>query len=121
MNLSRRILSEGLLDSEGDRCGRVDDLVVDARFDRPARVTAIVSGGGVKGQLLGRRAHQISIWLHRFLGMAPPIEPVVIPWRMVRSIGANIKLNSKTSALGLDRLNRAVAERFIGRIPGSGL
>ena len=120
MNVMHEILNEGLVDASGDRCGRVDDVEVEDTFDRPPRIVAVIVGNGAKSRLLGRWPHRASLWIHRALGMKPPIEPVVIPWSKARIEEAHIRLSGSAHELGLDRLNRAVADRFIRRIPGAG-
>jgi hypothetical protein len=119
MDLMHELLDQGLCDRNGDRCGRVDDVEVEEEFDRPARVVAILSGGGVKSRWLGRWAHRFSIWLHKALGVPPPIEPARVAWEDVEEMNAHVTLKISAADAGLDRLNQAVAERIIGHIPGA--
>jgi hypothetical protein len=120
MNIEHDLLNLGLVDADGERCGRVDDVLVEDGFDRPARVTAILSGNGAMSRLIGRRALRVSVFLHRLLGLEPPIEPVEVPWGQVRRVGHDVRLRSRAGDLKLEQLNWAVARRFIGRIPGAG-
>ena len=119
MDILYKLMDQALIDSNGERCGRVDDIVVEDVFDRPARVVALLSGGGAKSQQLGRLVHRVSLWWQRILGMHGPVEPVRIPWDQVDRVEDDVMLKLPAAPLGLNALNRAVAERFIGRIPGA--
>lgn len=114
------LMDQGLVDRDGRRCGRVDDIVVEDGFDRPPRVTALMAGGGAKSRHLWKPLHRLSLWLHIALGMHPPIEPVRIPWERVERVEADVFLDVSAAEAGLDRLNRAVAERFLRHLPGAG-
>lgn len=113
------LMDQGLVDCRGDRCGRVDDVVVEEGFDRPPRVIALLAGSGAKSRHLWRPIHRLSVWLHVVLGVPPPIQPATIPWELVDRVEADVILSVTGDEAGLNRLNRAVAERFIGRIPGA--
>jgi sporulation protein YlmC with PRC-barrel domain len=120
MEIAYEIMNEGLIDSRGIRCGRVDDILVEDGFDRPPRILGLVVGSGAKSRLIGRWAYRLSAWLHRLLGVQPPINPVVVPWERVESINSHIVLNASAADLGLNSLDKAVVRRIIGRIPGAG-
>jgi hypothetical protein len=120
VKLVHTLLNEGLLDRNGDRCGRVDDIALEDTFERPARVTALISGPGAKTAHSRRWVRRISQAAHRLLGLRGPMEPSVIPWEDVDRIGTHVELTRAAAELGLDRLNHAVARRYIGRIPGAG-
>jgi sporulation protein YlmC with PRC-barrel domain len=112
-------MDQGIVDSVGERCGRVDDVVVEDVFDRPPRITALLSGGGVKSQLMWKPLHRFSLWLHVLLGVARPVQPVEVRWEQVERVDDDVILKAPCKTIGLNRLNRAAAERFIGRIPGA--
>ena len=119
MDILYELIDQNLLDSAGERGGRVDDVVVEDVFDRPARVVALLAGGGAKSRQLWEPLHRLSVWAHALLGIPRPVEPIVIPWERVERVDADVMLNCTVAELGLDRMNRAVAERLIGRIPGA--
>ena len=119
MKIVRTVLNQGLLDSEGTRCGRVDDIAVEDTFARPARVIALISGPGAKTAHSPRWARAVSRAVHRLLGMGGRFEPAVIPWEEVEHIGTHVELSTTAKDLALDRLNRAVARRYIRWIPGA--
>lgn len=118
MDVEYELLDKGLIDRDGERCGRVDDLEVENTFDRPPRVVAILAGGGAKSVHLWPWVHRLSLWLHRVLGLPEPVEPVVIPWEEVANTEIDVMLRVSGEEVGLERLNQVVADRLIGRIPG---
>jgi sporulation protein YlmC with PRC-barrel domain len=113
------LMDQNLIDSEGERAGRVDDIVVEDVFDRPARVVALLAGCDAKSRHLGRPVQRLSLWLHWVLGLRGPIEPIVIAWEHVERVENDVILNVTSGELGLNRVNQAAARRFIGRIPGA--
>ena len=119
MDLLYEIMDQAFVDSRGERCGRVDDIVVEDGFDHPPRVIALLSGNGAKSRHLGKLVHHLSVWLHRILGVPGPIEPIAVPWEQVDRLENDVILKVPAEELGLNELNRAVAERFVGRIPGA--
>ena len=91
LDLALGILDHQLIDADGRRCGKVDDLEVSGiRDGRPA----------VDALLVGRR------------------HPVRIPWSEVSSVDSAIRLRSEASELGLGRGDDET-RRLIEWIPGS--
>lgn len=119
MDLLYKLMDQNLIDSRGERCGRVDDVVVEEVFDRPAKVLALLSGGGVKSRQLWGPLHRLTLWLHRLAGVRGPIAPAYILWDEVDRLENDVILKISAEEAGLDRLNRAMADRLIGRIPGA--
>jgi hypothetical protein len=119
MDILYELMDQNLLDCHGERCGRVDDIVVEDGFDRPPRIVALLAGGGAKSRQLGRPLHWLSVWLHRALGVPAPIRPAVIPWDLVARVAEDVSLTVSAEDAGLNRLNHAVAARLIGRLPGA--
>ena len=100
-DVAYRLLDGELVDSEGRRCGRVDD----------AEITAILSGPGTWAQRLPR-----ALWrpAARILGE----DCVRVPWDAVRDIDEVISLKRRGEDLGLGRGDDS-AGRVVRRIPGS--
>jgi sporulation protein YlmC with PRC-barrel domain len=119
IDILSELMDQVIVDRNGERCGRVDDIVVEDVYDRPARVVALLAGGGAKSRQLGKWAHRLSVWLHRLLGVPPPIEPAYIPWSAVARVETDVTLKASADEAGLERVNEAVRRRFIGRIPGA--
>jgi sporulation protein YlmC with PRC-barrel domain len=94
--LAHRLLDEQILDSEGRRCGRVDDIELKGS---PPRVTALLVGEG----LYPRRLPRLLAPLARRL--AGPerwgANTLRIPWGEVDRIEAAVHLRGKAEELGL--------------------
>jgi sporulation protein YlmC with PRC-barrel domain len=93
--LAHRLLDEQILDSEGRRCGRVDDIELEGT---PPRVTALLVGEG----LYPRRLPRLLTPLARRL--AGPerwgANALRIPWHEVDRIEAAVHLRGKAEELG---------------------
>ena len=91
-----RLLDEQLLDSEGRRCGRVDDIELRGS---PPRVTALLTGDGLYPRRLPRGIR------HLWRRMVGPerwgANAVRIPWEEVDSLGAAVHLRRKAEEMGL--------------------
>jgi sporulation protein YlmC with PRC-barrel domain len=91
-----RLLDEQILDSEGKRCGRVDDVELQGS---PPRVTAILVGEGLYPRRL----------LKRLRGLARKLagpetwgaNAMRVPWEKVDRIEAALHLRGKAEELGL--------------------
>ena len=106
IDLGLGILDHQLVDSEGRRCGKVDDLELDG-----VRVKAIVVGGsGWRGR--GR--------LGRLTARLAGGRAVLVPWSEVKSIESAVELAKPAGEYGLGRGDDRVRP-WIERIPGSRL
>jgi sporulation protein YlmC with PRC-barrel domain len=94
--IAHRILDEQIVDSEGRRCGRVDDVEL---AGNPPRLTALLVGEGLYPRRLpkwmGRLARRIAgpeVWGSNSLR---------IPWEEVDRLGSAVQLRKKAEELGL--------------------
>jgi sporulation protein YlmC with PRC-barrel domain len=111
IDLGLGILDHQLVDSEGRRCGKVDDLeLVGVREGKP-RVAAILTGPSAwRGRgLLGRLAARLAGG-----------RTVRIPWEEVADVEAGIRLRRTARELGLGRGDDR-ARNLVERIPGASL
>jgi sporulation protein YlmC with PRC-barrel domain len=107
-----RLLDAELIDRDGWRCGRVDDVEIDGEAGSPAQLTAILSGPGVLSRRVPRGVRRLA---SRLFG-----EDVVrVPWDAVEDIGETVRLKRRREDLGLGSGDTAAA-RVVARIPGSG-
>jgi sporulation protein YlmC with PRC-barrel domain len=108
IDLALGLLDHQLVDSEGRRCGNVDDLELDPGKDLP-RVEAILVGPAVwRGRgLLGRLAASFS-----------KARTVRVPWTEVEKIDSAVHLRKQAGEYGLGRGDDR-ARRWIEWIPGS--
>jgi sporulation protein YlmC with PRC-barrel domain len=111
IDLGLGVLDHQLIDSEGRRCGKVDDLELEGLRDGPPRVVAILTGPPAwRGRgLLGRLAARV-------VGG----ELVRVSWDEVVEVGAGVRLRKPAKELRLgrgdDRLRPPVE-----KLPGSSL
>jgi hypothetical protein len=111
IDLGLGVLDHQLMDSEGRRCGNVDDLELEGVATGEPRVVAILTGPpawrgrGVFGRLAARIARG---------GL------VRIPWAEVAEIESYVQLRKTAKELRLARGDDRVG-RWLEKIPGSQL
>jgi sporulation protein YlmC with PRC-barrel domain len=111
IDLGLGIVDHQLVDADGRRCGKVDDLEIEGVGEGSPRVVAVVVGGsgwrgrGRLGALTARLARR---------------RAVIVPWEEVESVDSGVRLRKRASELGLGRGDDR-ARPWIERIPGSGL
>ena len=116
MDLVYRVLDDQLIDVDGRRCGRVDDLELDGELGTPPRVYAILSGRGTWWRRLPRRLRGLG---ERVLGPGVVGEDVIrVPWSQVDEIGTAIKLKGKARDLGLGKGDDRQSKR-VEKLPDS--
>ena len=95
--VAHRLLDEQILDCDGRRCGRVDDLELRGS---PPRVSALLVGEALYPRRLpGRRLRRLA---RRLAGPETWGQNALrVPWEEVAEIGAAIHLRGKAEDLGL--------------------
>jgi sporulation protein YlmC with PRC-barrel domain len=110
MALAYRLLDEQIVDVDGRRCGRVDD--VELRGD-PPRVTALLVGNG---RYPRRVPHRLAGWARRRVGPEVLGKNVMrIPWSEVDEVTTAVHLRGKADDLGLgegDHPSQWIASRL---------
>ena len=111
IDLGLGVLDHQLVDSEGRRCGKVDDLELDGVGTAEPRVVAILVGPAA---WRGRgRLGRLAAWLARG-------RLVRVPWEEVAEIGAEVVLRRTAKELRLGRGDDRVRP-WVEKIPGSSL
>jgi sporulation protein YlmC with PRC-barrel domain len=108
-DLGLALLDRQLLDSEGRRCGKVDDVALEGGSGDPLQIVAVLSGPAV----LRRRAPIAGRLATLFGGDAR----IRVPWDEVVELGAHVKLRRPASEYGLGRGDDRL-KTFIEKIPG---
>jgi sporulation protein YlmC with PRC-barrel domain len=91
-----RLLDEQILDSEGKRCGRVDDIELRGN---PPRVTALLVGDGVYPRRLPGRLRRLA---RRLVGEETWGKNALrIPWEEVDRIDSTVRLRKAAEELSL--------------------
>lgn len=103
IDLAYRVLDLDLVDSEGIRCGKVDDLVLSGGPGEPTYVAAIRTGPGALPDRFPMRVRRLARRL--FSG-----EVAVVPWRVVDEFDAAVRLTERAADLGLGEGDRRLTE-----------
>jgi hypothetical protein len=109
IDLGLGVLDHQLVDSEGRRCGKVDDLELEGVADgRPAVAAILVGASAWRGRgVLGRLAARLARG-----------RMTRVPWQEVADVEATLKLRRKASELRLGRGDDR-ARRIVEWIPGA--
>jgi sporulation protein YlmC with PRC-barrel domain len=94
--IAHRLLDEQIVDADGRRCGRVDDIELEGD---PPRISALLVGIGLYPRRLPRRLRGPA---RRLVGVERwGANAMRVPWREVDEIGATVRLRKKAEELGL--------------------
>jgi sporulation protein YlmC with PRC-barrel domain len=110
IDLGLNLLDHQLLDADGRRCGKVDDIALEGAPGGNFEVVAILCGPGVwraRAGVIGR----IAAWL----GGGGRVR---IPWDEVADVSSHVKLHKRAEELGLGRGDDRLRP-YIAKIPGS--
>ena len=104
IDLAYRVLDLDLVDSDGRRCGKVDDIRLAGGAGEPAYVAAIVSGPGALGRRFPRRLRRFGARL--FAGGTSEVK-----WADVADVKpGSVELERTATELGLGEGDRAVLD-----------
>jgi sporulation protein YlmC with PRC-barrel domain len=118
MQLAREVLDKEIVDCDGFKAGKVDDLLLAVHAGEPPIVRAIVTQHGAVARQFGGTITRVSGWLRRrVLGFEPDVAPVEIPWEHVTRIDVTVHLDLDRHHGGLMRSEQAVWDRWISRLP----
>jgi len=116
MDLVYRVLDDQLVDVDGRRCGRVDDLEFDGSLGDPPRLHAILSGSGTWHRRLPRPLRKLG---ERIFGTGVSGRDVIrVPWEEVEDISSVIQLKAKARDLGLGQGDQRDAA-LVAKLPKS--
>jgi sporulation protein YlmC with PRC-barrel domain len=110
IDLGLNLLDRQLLDADGRRCGKVDDIALEGAPGGDFEVVAILCGPGVwraRAGVIGR----IAAWL----GGGGRVR---IPWDEVADVGSHVELRKRAEELRLGRGDDRLRP-YIAKIPGS--
>lgn len=94
--VAHRLLDEQILDCDGRRCGRVDDIELKGS---PPRIVALLVGEALYPRRLPRRLRGLA---RRIAGSETwGSNALRIPWQEVDEINAAVHLRGKAEELGL--------------------
>jgi hypothetical protein len=116
MDLVYRVLDEQLVDVDGRRCGRVDDLEFAGGVGETPRLRAILSGSGTWHRRLPRplRSAGARLFGQGVLGA----DVIQVAWDQVDEIASVVRLRGKAREFGLGRGDERDAV-LIAKLPDS--
>jgi sporulation protein YlmC with PRC-barrel domain len=118
MLLVRQIMDKEIVDRNGFKAGKVDDLVLDLRSGEAPVVAALVTGPGSLPPILGRKADQALRWGRRLLlGALHDPQPQLIEWKHVDHIDVAVHLDIEREEADMMRTEDAVWNRWIRWLP----
>jgi len=118
MHLAREVLDKEILDGDGFKGGKVDDLLLELRAGEPPVVRAIITQQGALARVLGHRPARLNAWLRAWaLGQGPDVTPVEIGWAHVTRIDVTVHIDLSRTDAGLLRGDTDIWERWISRLP----
>ena len=118
-DLGLDILDRQLLDSAGQPCGKVDDLLIDTGSPSGPVVTHILTSPGALGPRLRGFFGKLIVVAWRRLHPSEDPQPIAIEWAKVAKIDSAVHLNVLRDEEGLTRSEQWAGDLVIGRIPGA--
>jgi hypothetical protein len=114
-DLVYRLLDEQIVDVDGRRCGRVDDIELIAEAGQPVRIGGLLTGRGAYAARIPRRLRGLAVRLFGVDVRGATVQH--IPWAEVEDLSATVRLLGRAGDLGLARDDRELQRPF-ERIPG---
>lgn len=117
IELGLEILDRQLLDSEGEPCGKVDDLELD--YDGSGRpvVAAILTNPGALAPRLGLAGKLMHALWHRLHPDKHP-SPIRLGWELVAKIDFAVHLTVQRREAGLTLSEDWAYDRVLAKVPG---
>ena len=114
-DLVYRLLDAQIVDVDGRRCGRVDDIELVGDVGEPLEIGGLLTGSGGYPARLPRRVRGIARKL--FGGDVRGDTVQRVPWSQIEDVGTTVRLLGRAVDVGLGREDRALQRPF-GRLPG---
>jgi sporulation protein YlmC with PRC-barrel domain len=111
LDLALTVLDRQLVDRDGHKCGRVDDIRLSGHPGQPLTVESLVVGAGAWQR---RMRSPVGRLLSRLGGQ----RVVEVPWSEVRGVTHVVKLRASAADLGLAR-GDAQAGKLLRKVPGA--
>ena len=117
MNLFGDVMDKELVDRNGHKIGKVDDIVLEAQDGELPVVRSILVGHGALAPILGRRIAGLVTFVRKVVLGARDAEPIEIGWEHVQSIGVVVQIDLDRQEDGLMESSNLIWRRWIGRLP----
>lgn len=110
-------MDKELVDRQGFKAGKVDDIVLELRSDALPAVRTILTSHGALISLLPAPIARLLTWLEgRILG-SEAIEPREVAWQHVTAIDVVVHLDVAREEAGLTHTEETIWRRFIRVLP----
>lgn len=118
MQLAREVLDKEIVDCDGFKAGKVDNIVLELREGEHPIVRGIITQQGALAALFGTTVGRLADWARKeILGQAEEAEPITIGWEHVTRIDVVVGIDLDRWKAGLMRSEQAVWERWIKHLP----
>ena len=114
-DLVYRLLDDQIVDVDGRRCGRVDDIELVMVGDEPPHIAGLLTGRGAYSSRLPRRLRGLARQLFGHDVRGATVHRV--PWSDVEDVGATVRLLRRAEDLELAGDDRELQRPF-KRLPG---
>jgi len=114
-DLVYRLLDDQIVDVDGRRCGRVDDIELRGAPGEPARIGALLTGRGAYAARIPRPFRNLARKLFGDDIRGATVQRV--PWSEVEDVEAAVRLYGRAEDLALGRDDRELQWPF-KRLPG---
>jgi sporulation protein YlmC with PRC-barrel domain len=111
IDIGLQVLDRQLLDTNGRRCGNVDDLAIEGGAGEVPEVVAILVGPGYWPQRAGL--------IGKLAGWIGGGRRVRVDWSDVRKVNSAVELKRGATELGLGRGDDRLRP-YLDKIPGAG-
>lgn len=119
--LGLEVLDRQLLDSDGHRCGKVDDLLLGLPGDdtdgKAPIVTHILAGPGALGDRLHGWMGRVARTMWRRLNPDVEVSRIELPWSVVAKVDREVHLTVSSGDAGLEDVENWLADRLISKLP----
>jgi len=115
LDVAYRVLDAQLVDVDGRRCGRVDDIEFAGTIGEALYISALLTGHGVYPSRMPRRLQALG---RRLFGPGVLGRTILrVPWTAVEDVQAAVHLREPAAELALATTDLAL-QRWVERIPG---
>jgi sporulation protein YlmC with PRC-barrel domain len=115
LDLVYRVLDDQIVDVDGRRCGRVDDIELIGAAGAPLEIGGLLTGRGTYAARIPRRLRALATRLFGDDVRGATVHRV--PWSEVEDVSATVRLLGRAEDLGLARDDRELQRPF-ERMPG---
>lgn len=117
MDLFRDVMDKQVVDCDGHKIGKVDDLILQLEPGQDPIVSALVTGHGSLAPLLGGRIASVVTWFRSILLGEADREPDVIPWNHVSRIDVVVHLDLDRWKGGFMDTEQDIWHRWVSHLP----